>query len=508
MRWTAAPPPHASPPAPQIQTNACMSPHSPLSRRASARTRLHPSSPTRLAGRAARRTFLLGLLIALAPASASIANGVSTLARHSAARPSAGVAKAAAATAGRRRARTDRRAPAAPSRLRVHPRASSVRLTWRASRDNVGVAGYRVYRSGRQIARVGARARSYTDTRVARGRRYRYTVRAFDRAGNRSAPSRAVKATVPARGSGPPGAGGGLTQGGAQGGRAATPAPGGGTPGSGGAPTGDGTLTGGGAQPAGAPTADLPGWQHVFADDFSTPTTSFPGPAYAAKWWAYPSGWTDTSRNMGRALAEQGHYDCAKTCSVDNGALKLNLHSEGGTPYIAAPVARLPGSLRGVTSTPSGQLYGRYSVRFRASATGPGYKIAWLLWPDSGSWPAGGEIDYPEGSIDQGFAGFVHHSGAVSGSDQKRIPSSGLAGSFSQWHTATIEWTPTKVEYFLDDRSLGAETAGIPNTPMHWVLQSETEVTSTPTPDASTAGIEIDWVSVWKRTTTTPAPSP
>jgi hypothetical protein len=39
---------------------------------------------------------------------------------------------------------------------------------------------------------------------------------------------------------------------------------------------------------------------------------------------------------------------------------------------------------------------------------------------------------------------------------------------------------------------------------MHWVLQSETEITSAPIPDASRAGVEIDWVSAWQRASTPP----
>jgi hypothetical protein len=39
-----------------------------------------------------------------------------------------------------------------------------------------------------------------------------------------------------------------------------------------------------------------------------------------------------------------------------------------------------------------GQLYGRYSVRFRSDSI-PGYKIAWLLWPTSENWVQG-EVDF------------------------------------------------------------------------------------------------------------------
>ena len=360
------------------------------------------------------------------------------------------------------------RAPSAPSRLTGRADARGVHLRWHAPRRG-SVTRYRIERGGRPIARLSRKRRSYTDRRVRAGRTYRYRVRALGRAGARSRASRPVLVTVPAAGAPP---------------TSASP------------PAVAPSVSSTGSM---APRGDLPGWRHLFADDFATPTPTFPGPAYAATWWAYPPGSTDTSGSVGRPPAEQGHYDCARTCSVGGGVLTLNLHSEAGTPYVAAPVPRLPGSAGGVGSAPSGQLYGRYSVRFRATASGPGYKIAWLLWPDSGNWPGDGEIDFPEGSLDGGFAGFVHHRGATSGSDQARIPSSGSAGGFGVWHEATIEWSPDRVEFFLDGASIGAETARVPATPMHWVLQSETEVTATPTPDTSSANIEIDWVSVWSR---------
>jgi hypothetical protein len=52
-------------------------------------------------------------------------------------------------------------------------------------------------------------------------------------------------------------------------------------------------------------------------------------------------------------------------------------------------------------------LYGRYSVRFKADPLA-GFKIAWLLWPDSGVWPRDGEIDFPEGELDLTIYGAAH----------------------------------------------------------------------------------------------------
>ncbi len=66
------------------------------------------------------------------------------------------------------------------------------RLTWTASTDNVGVAGYIIYRStnggnGSEIARVSTL--TFTDTTGQAGRRYSYNVRAYDAAGNLSSRS-------------------------------------------------------------------------------------------------------------------------------------------------------------------------------------------------------------------------------------------------------------------------------------------------------------------------------
>jgi hypothetical protein len=85
--------------------------------------------------------------------------------------------------------------PTAPSRLTATPSASSVALSWRASVDDVGVAGYRVYRDGVQVASTTATA--WTDSGVSPGSGYSYRVDAYDAAGN-STSSLTVRAVVPA----------------------------------------------------------------------------------------------------------------------------------------------------------------------------------------------------------------------------------------------------------------------------------------------------------------------
>jgi eukaryotic-like serine/threonine-protein kinase len=81
--------------------------------------------------------------------------------------------------------------------------ATSIRLTWRASTDNVGVAGYRVFRGGRQVA-SNVTALTYTDTGLTPSTSYSYVVRAFDTSTNVSSPSNTVTRATIAQTTAPP----------------------------------------------------------------------------------------------------------------------------------------------------------------------------------------------------------------------------------------------------------------------------------------------------------------
>jgi hypothetical protein len=91
----------------------------------------------------------------------------------------------------------DTTAPTVPQNLVATTSLSNVTLTWSASTDDVGVAGYRVYRGGVVLADVSGTATTYTDTVAAAGT-YTYTVDAVDAVGNRSAQSASATANVTA----------------------------------------------------------------------------------------------------------------------------------------------------------------------------------------------------------------------------------------------------------------------------------------------------------------------
>jgi hypothetical protein len=239
------------------------------------------------------------------------------------------------------------------------------------------------------------------------------------------------------------------------------------------------------------PVGDLPGWRQVFTEDFGegdVPLGSFPGPAYSAKWSAnYADGTPDTA---GQQSGGRSGYYPSKVLSVRNGMLDMYLHTEKGVSMGAAPAPKLhPDNGRPYDS----MLYGRYSVRFRSEAL-PGFKTAWLLWPDSGVWPRDGEIDYPEGDLAKTFYGAVHQARP----DKNVFQENQSGARFTAWHTATTEWTPGRVEFFLDGVSIGVNTVGIPDKPMHYILQTESCLTGCPAP--ATAGhLQVAWVAIWAK---------
>jgi len=82
----------------------------------------------------------------------------------------------------------DHEPPSVPANVQAVPLSpSSIQITWTASTDNVGVAGYHVFRGGSQVGTTAAAA--FIDTGLNPQTTYSYTVCAFDQAGNESAQS-------------------------------------------------------------------------------------------------------------------------------------------------------------------------------------------------------------------------------------------------------------------------------------------------------------------------------
>lgn len=94
-----------------------------------------------------------------------------------------------------RRPAGDTTPPTVPSGLTGTPVSSSqISLSWKASTDQKGVKGYRVYRNGAQIATTTVT--TFADTGLNASTTYKYNVSAYDAAGNTSSKSSTASATT------------------------------------------------------------------------------------------------------------------------------------------------------------------------------------------------------------------------------------------------------------------------------------------------------------------------
>lgn len=218
-------------------------------------------------------------------------------------------------------------------------------------------------------------------------------------------------------------------------------------------------------------------------DDFidAVPLGGWPG-SYAARWLQYSDNTPDST---GRNLGTPSRWWPSKVVSVHDGLLDFYFHTEDGVALSAAVLPATGGKALN-------QLYGRYVVRFRADSS-LGYKAAFLLWPKSERWPQDGEIDFPEGDLAESIFAAMHHQDGRSSDDQD-VFTTGV--SFAGWHTAVTDWTPQGVSFILDGAVIGISTIGIPNTPMHYVLQSEACEVRCPSPDL-VGHLQIDWVAIY-----------
>ena len=232
------------------------------------------------------------------------------------------------------------------------------------------------------------------------------------------------------------------------------------------------------------PTGDLPGWSSILEQDFSNTATLGSFSNTYSSIGSYPYPWTDTSHNV---RSNPGYYHTDKVVSVANGVLNANLHYDSTLgQYLVA--ALQPQATKNM-------LYGRFSIRMRADVM-PGYKVAPLLWPVSESWPDDGEIDFPEGDLDSAantLDAFHHYASANGGQ-----ASFDTKVKFTEWHTYETAWSPGKVEFFVDGKSIGSTTKLVPNKPMRWVLQLETSISSKAPATNVSGNVQIDWIKAYK----------
>ncbi|MBO9577219.1 MAG: DUF4434 domain-containing protein [Microbacteriaceae bacterium] len=91
----------------------------------------------------------------------------------------------------------DSSAPGTPTSLAATVSGSQViDLSWTAPGDNVGIAGYQIFRGGSLVAIKHGAASGWSDSQLDGSTSYSYTIKAFDAAGNLSAATSSASATT------------------------------------------------------------------------------------------------------------------------------------------------------------------------------------------------------------------------------------------------------------------------------------------------------------------------
>lgn len=249
-------------------------------------------------------------------------------------------------------------------------------------------------------------------------------------------------------------------------------------------PTPTPTPTDTGNAPA-MPTAVPSGFSRVFSEDFNTPAAlgSFDS-VYGSQFGEY-TGCCSTNGFT--------QYSSAKVLSVSNGSMFYKLHSENGTSYAAAPQPWNENSF----------LYGQVGMSVKLDSTnGPGYKIAFLLWPATNQWT--NEVDFPE--VDPDFTAPIRavslNTTTANGSHTFCGPlDTGYHLTDGKYHTFLLTWTPGAMSASIDGQVVENFPAScIPSQAMRVSLQAEGWINQGAVPSGTVDNLEVPYVYINKYT--------
>lgn len=236
----------------------------------------------------------------------------------------------------------------------------------------------------------------------------------------------------------------------------------------------------------GRTTVDPKVWKQtpVFADDFSTDCAEGQFlKVYGKTFGAYPASYMDT---QGQQSASGSHYN-PNNISVVNGLMRIKVgFGSDGKAQAASPYPLAPSTTKIYDRT-----YGRYEVRVKADSIA-GYKVAFLLWPQSDAW-SDGEIDLVESSLNGTVNAYNHYVGDPENQDEFKS-----GAKLSEWHTYSCEWLPGRVNFLVDGKIYGTSTTRTPIAPMHLVLQTETNIGGIQPKQSDSGYVYVDHVSIWE----------
>ncbi len=187
-------------------------------------------------------------------------------------------------------------------------------------------------------------------------------------------------------------------------------------------------------KPTKNPTSNYTYTNLVWEDDFNTD-----GAPDATK-WTYDLG----AGGWGNGELQE-YTNNAENVKVEGGSLKITAKANGAG-YTSARLKS-----EGLYEF----TYGRVEVRAKLPAAKGTWPAIWMLGANFSSvgWPDSGEIDIMEQKGDDKNTVFstIHYPGNSAGGGPSQ--STSLPTSTTEFHNYTVEWTDTKIEFYIDDVS-------------------------------------------------------
>ncbi len=232
-------------------------------------------------------------------------------------------------------------------------------------------------------------------------------------------------------------------------------------------------------------------WVLTFEDDFS-------GSSIDSKKWMNRYFWGEMLLKDTYALpGDQHFYTDGNNVELGDDKLKIITKQETAEGKIWNPVA---GFLQKEFNYTSGllstgmsfrQKYGKFKVKVKFSSAPVRqsvFMVAEKILP---------HIDVVK--VEKGKANFGNFWGNIAEKNgvNKKVTKKGASKFSSDFFIYTVEWTPEKVSWKINDLEIMSQTEGIPDDPMYLVLSSG--VTGDVGGNQLPASMEVDWVRIYKR---------
>ena len=180
------------------------------------------------------------------------------------------------------------------------------------------------------------------------------------------------------------------------------------------------------------------GWKLSWSDEFN-----YNGLPDSTK-WNYDIGGHGWGNN------ELQYYTNAssKNVEVSNGSLKIRTIKEvmGSNAYTSAKL---------ITKGKADFTYGRFEIRAKLPPGRGLWPAIWMLGSniDKVDWPECGEIDIMEhvGYEKDSIFGTIHTKSYNHVINTQKVKKIFIADPYDSFHTYTIEWTPEKIDFYLDN---------------------------------------------------------